>query len=766
MGAESSAARSCRMDGPPVTLPGGLSVYRATLEEEQLVSVFVYQRGNEEAVNKAAQHLKTLRHPCLLRFLSSTVEVDGIHLVTERVQPLHMVLEDISADEICAGIFDILQALIFLHDRGKLSHNNICVSSVFVSEDGHWKLGGMEMMCHFSQASSQFLSNIKSLRDLSGIAPEEQSSGFQFLPESHGHARDGYSFGTMISKFLPLLNEMVAEHVLAKFQETLNATLLNPDPMQRPSLHSLLSHDFFRNDFLDVVNFLQSLTLKTEEEKNEFFKFLLDRVQALPESLMASRLVPQLLTPLVFAEPVAIKNFLPHLLRPKTDASGDEFNCLLSPNVFREHVIPILLKLYSIREEHVRMVLLAHLNTYAALFSLEDLQNIILPQILLGLRDTSNTLVSGTLSSLAVLVPLLGAEVVVGGERAKIFKRATPNFKSTEITPEGSPAHIVNSSEHLSSLAVNNSFKLLSKNTEPEKMLISGTEKARTNLTQNSQPTRFQILTKQAQHKGQTAIISMNGIHGNDILGVDSTHKSMLMHKSADDWPDWSKSDNEILLEPKKDCILAGNTKFGDVTVDNEPWDDFEPDEHAPCENTTTQQAVKPHASLFENKPQSKSMKLSTPLKTHSEMSCESWKNNCNQQKMSVKENRKTNSIAQMSSWQKTSIKKTFLNDELGEEFTISVKKRPERDPELDLFADMIPDIKLSSRGMLVPTQGTESVDSAKETEVASRGTEKTLTARDNSQTLALASKFAATDTIEMETEGWDDDLNWEDNTW
>lgn len=55
----------------------------------------------------------------------------------------------------------------------------------------------------------------------------------------------------------------------------------------------------------------------------------------------------------------------------------------------------------------------------------------------------------------------------------------------------------MNSSEHLSSLAVNNSFKLLSKNTEPEKMLISGTEKTRTNLTQNSQPARFQILTKQ-----------------------------------------------------------------------------------------------------------------------------------------------------------------------------------------------------------------------------------------------------------------------------
>uniref|UniRef100_A0A8C6CUN7 Protein-associating with the carboxyl-terminal domain of ezrin n=1 Tax=Moschus moschiferus TaxID=68415 RepID=A0A8C6CUN7_MOSMO len=681
MGSENSALKSYALKEPPFTLPSGLAVYPAVLQDGKLASVFVYKRENEDKVNKAAKHLKTLRHPCLLRFLSCTVEADGIHLVTERVQPLEVVLETLSSAEVCAGIYDILLALIFLHDRGHLTHNNVCVSSVFVSEDGHWKLGGMETVCKVPQATPEFLRSIRSVRDPASIPPEEMSPEFTTLPASHGHARDAYSFGTLVESLLTVLSEQVSADILSSFQQTLHSALLSPSPHCRPALCTLLCHDFFRNDFLEVVNFLKSLTLKSEEEKTEFFKFLLDRVSCLSEELIASRLVPLLLNQLVFAEPVAVKSFLPYLLGPKKDNTHGETPCLLSPALFQARVVPVLLRLFEVHEEHVRVVLLSHLEAYVEHFTQEQLKKVILPQVLLGLRDTSDSIVAITLHSLAVLVSLLGPEVVVGGERTKIFKRTAPSFtKTVDLSPEGN---------------------------------------------QFSQPIKFPI----------------NGISDTKLTSGDSENFP-LSSKKSEEWPDWSEPEEpenktvNIEVCPADPHTVA-QSPLTNLNAEEEPWDDFEPgslDTEVNLEGGMM--ATRPATPGEQNATPALPSKSSLPQKT-----------SLAQSRDDPDQTKPPNVLSQE--------RRLKVPSELGlgEEFTIQVKKKPVKDPELDWFADMIPEIKPSAAILILPELRTETV----------------VPNKDNvSSVMHFSSKFAAAEITEGESAGWgeDGDLNWDDNSW
>ncbi|XP_061201489.1 protein-associating with the carboxyl-terminal domain of ezrin [Neopsephotus bourkii] len=746
MGSENSALKSYTLEEPPFTLPTGHTIYPAVLQDGKLASVFVYKRENEDKVNKAAKHLKTLRHPCLLRFLSCTVEANGIHLVTERVKPLEMVLETLSSAEICAGIYDVLLALIFLHDRGNLTHNNVCISSVFVSEDGHWKLGGMETVCNFSEATPEFLCHVKSVRDQSCIPCEEMSADFKILPSSYGHARDAFAFGTTVENLLTVLNDQVSADILSSFQQTLHCTLLNPDPKCRPPLSSLLSHEFFRNDFLEVVNFLKTLTLKSEEEKTEFFKFLLDRVAGLSEELIASRLVPLLLNQLVFAEPVAVKSFLPHLLGPKKEQIGEsQTSCLLSPALFQTHVIPVLLKLFEVHEEHVRMVLLSHIHAYAELFSREELKNIILPQVLLGLRDTSDSIVAITLHSLAVLVSLLGPEVVVGGERTKIFKSSVPSFmKTADLSPEDSPSHAVSNQRNQTSRPLKNNSGVFP---------ISGNVPVKKLSVRQDNPL--------ALNAGEQDIQSpLNGIPGSINMLQSSRSSLTTSKKPAEEWPDWSEpeeTDTEktvnIQIQPREPQGSVG-PYFAEHDVDEKPWDDFEPSSPSPelssgnCQGDAVEMPRSLHSAPQLSK-EFKSLRLSPPPK-----SCP--RNSWSKDKWDQQEQLGETVLPKMTFRERL---KSSSESGLGEEFTIKVKRKPVHDPELDWFADMIPDIKPSSAALILPEARTEVVVSSHSGAVSS--------GEGASQNVLFSSKFAAAEVTEAEAAGWgeEEELNWEDDT-
>lgn len=62
---------------------------------------------------------------------------------------------------------------------------------------------------------------------------------------------------------------------------------------------------------------------------------------------------------------------------------------LLSPALFQARVIPVLLRLFEVHEEHVRTVLLSHLEAYVGHFTQEQLKKVILPQVGAGRAPTA-----------------------------------------------------------------------------------------------------------------------------------------------------------------------------------------------------------------------------------------------------------------------------------------------------------------------------------------------------------------------------------------
>lgn len=228
---------------------------------------------------------------------------------------------------------------------------------------------------------------------------------------------------------------------------------------------------------------------------------------------------------------------------------------------------------------------------------------------------------------------------------------------------------------------------------------------------------------------------------------------------TREDWPDWDdaegKSGKGQAVQRQSIQLEDGSSEVLTTTTDDveEPWDDFETSEVIstdspptslpdPSQSSTKYTRTSVLTATSASARESRALKLMSPsLKSDSEknISDTGWEQSSGNLKPS-----KSSLAAEAT--HKSAHRVTGAVG-LGEEFTIEVKSKPDRDRELDFFADMEPEIKISSSSMFFNVGG--SVRRSEEvplTPLSGAEPKDTHTVT----TLDLNTKFAAKDLTEV----------------
>ncbi|XP_044758083.1 protein-associating with the carboxyl-terminal domain of ezrin [Coccinella septempunctata] len=375
-------------------------------------------------LEKCSKNLMIYRHPCILKYISSWSKSSKFYLAVEHVRPLSHVYSTLSTLQLCIGLHSVLKALCFLHEKGKASHNNVCLASIYITDDGKWKLGGMEFSCKYTELSKEHLNKSKANRYAAAVDIHEEEHIQK--PDILKEFVDAFAFFVLVAE---LLKSDASEDIpeLEDFKALCRSGLENLNIDERPTLSDLLKHPFFNHEFILIHSFLMELPLKSDEEKLTFFSNLISSLRNFNENLVANQLSGLLLSRMVLLNSVAQTKVLSKILSFKQDGEEDEEDGpLISEGTFKEHVVPRILEIFAVRDAQIRLILLQHFKGYINGFSQEELQSYILPELLVGIKDTNDILVSCTLEALSTLVLILGANTVIGGKRARLFTDGRP----------------------------------------------------------------------------------------------------------------------------------------------------------------------------------------------------------------------------------------------------------------------------------------------------------------------------------------------------
>jgi serine/threonine protein kinase len=255
-----------------------------------------------------------LRHPYVLSFVNSSEMEDSLLVVTEYGIPLETWIKNYSSGsfgesekealimEILWGLKCVLDACNFLHINCRISHCMLSPHSCFVTKNGDWKLGFMDLACDISVDTDHFRQN-EVLLDATYRSPERLDGSWSEKfnrsqvdtassnsSPSLGSAVDIFSLGKVIQfvfDTLPFLD--MPQCLVAPLKR-----MSSPDYKRRPTCASLLRLPCFQSDQLALMTAISELQLKPTSECLDVFKILKEKADVISRAACTFKILPSI----------------------------------------------------------------------------------------------------------------------------------------------------------------------------------------------------------------------------------------------------------------------------------------------------------------------------------------------------------------------------------------------------------------------------------------------------------------------------------------
>ena len=398
-----------------------LSDGKKTTEDATPVSIFKFAKKSDASNLDFAQHslqkIKLMKHPKILSCLDSVDDEENIIMVTEKCTPIlkwiNLHAQKESPEDfhqiIRWGCRCLLEGLDFLHMRCNTIHANFSINSIFVTPDGDWKIGALDLLCKIGSFDDEnFLKRYNQRLDRLYLSPERRQYDFPMAP-----SMDIYAFGVCIQKIYEKLNmEMPQEY--SKYVKAMH----RDDVAKRPRASQLLSSVLFKTEYTSMLDKVSELGTKMAVESidllNSLAAYDFSKVSSF---ICASKIIPSLAA----AIRIGLRDFQKPDMRDSCRmilAAAVEVIIAISvankinADTYTSTLGECMLEMWRLADRNIRSALLKSLKSVTPLITAEEVNKNIFDPLLAGFADSNSKMREDTLKNLVHLLDKLDTEVV------------------------------------------------------------------------------------------------------------------------------------------------------------------------------------------------------------------------------------------------------------------------------------------------------------------------------------------------------------------